>query len=146
MLSAVGLRSASSSDPRYSNADTIVPYSNWRGPMWLNANALACYGLAKYGHTALALEIASRAVAALAADLRRSRAWHEAYSTESGAALAAPGFLSWDTLSAELLSSLRRGVDPFALAARAEPRGSTEPPESRSGVTSEANVLEGAWV
>lgn len=132
MLSAVGLRSASSSDPRYSNADTIVPYSNWRGPMWLNANALACYGLAKYGHTALALEIASRAVAALAADLRRSRAWHEAYSTESGAALAAPGFLSWDTLSAELLSSLRRGVDPFALVARAEPRGSTEPPESRA--------------
>jgi glycogen debranching enzyme len=43
MLSAVGLRSTSSSDPRYSNADTIVPYSNWRGPMWVNANAVAAY-------------------------------------------------------------------------------------------------------
>ena len=31
-------------------------------------------------------------------------------------ALAAPGFLSWDTLSAELLSNLQRGVNPFKLA------------------------------
>ena len=116
MLSEVGLRSTSSDDPRYSNEDMIVPYSNWRGPMWVNANVLACYGLAEYGHRDLALEIATRVVRALAADLRLSRVWHEAYSTADGRALAAPGFLSWDTLSAELLSNLQRGVNPFKLA------------------------------
>ena len=115
MLSEVGLRSTSSDDPRYSNEDMIVPYSNWRGPMWVNANVLACYGLADYGYRELALEIASRVVRALAADLRLSREWHEAYSTADGRALAAPGFLSWDTLSAELLSNLQRGVNPFKL-------------------------------
>ena len=31
MLSAVGIRSTSSDDPRYNNDDIIVPYSNWRG-------------------------------------------------------------------------------------------------------------------
>ena len=125
MLSAVGLRSSSARDPRYSNADTIVPYSNWRGPMWLNANAMACYGLAAYGYRALAVDIATRVVKALAADLRRGGQWHEAYSTSDGAGgappagtpLAAPGFLSWDTLAAELLPNLHRGVDPFALVA-----------------------------
>lgn len=118
MLSEVGLRSTSSDDPRYSNEDMIVPYSNWRGPMWVNANVLACYGLAEYGHRELALEIATRVVRALAADLRLSHVWHEAYSTADGRALAAPGFLSWDTLSAELLSNLQRGVNPFKLAPR----------------------------
>ena len=101
---------------RYSNADIIVPHSNWRGPMWVNANAIACYGLARYGFIDLALEIASRVVGALAADLRRSSRWHEAYSTGDGSPLAAPGFLSWDTLAAELISNLRAGIDPFHLA------------------------------
>jgi glycogen debranching enzyme len=116
MLSPVGLRSTSSADPRYNNDDVIVPYSNWRGPMWVNANAVAAYGLADYGYRDLALEIASRVTRALAADLRNSSKWHEAYATDgSGAALAAPGFLSWDTLTGELLSNLRGGVNPFKL-------------------------------
>ena len=55
MLSAVGLRSTSSDDPRYNNENEIVPYSNWRGPMWVNANALTAYGLARYGFKALAM-------------------------------------------------------------------------------------------
>mgnify|MGYP006133360761 CR=1 FL=1 len=122
MLSSVGLRSTSADDARYSNADAIVPYSNWRGPMWVNVNALACYGLADYGYTRLALDIATRVVGALAADLRSGGTWHEAYSTAAngggGAPLAAAGFLSWDTLSAELVSNLRDGVNPLKLAPR----------------------------
>jgi hypothetical protein len=117
MLSAVGLRSASTDDPRYSNAATIVPYSNWRGPMWVNANALAAYGLNRYGHRTLALEIAHRVTAALARDLRTAGTWHEAYSTDDGKPLAARGFLSWDTLSAELVDNLMAGHDPLSLDA-----------------------------
>ena len=115
MLSKVGLRSTSSDDPRYSNAATIVPYSNWRGPMWVNANALAAYGLNRYGYRTLALEIAHRVTAALADDLRAAGTWHEAYSTDDGKPLAAKGFLSWDTLSAELVDNLLAGRDPLSL-------------------------------
>jgi hypothetical protein len=123
MLSAVGLRSTSSDDPRYNNDNEIIPYSNWRGPMWVNANAVACYGLARYGFKEQALRLAARVVGALAGDLRNSSNWHEAYSTATGSAagapLAAAGFLSWDTLSAELISNLQAGVDPLALHKRA---------------------------
>jgi len=125
MLSPVGVRSTSSLDPRYSNADIIVPYSNWRGPMWVNANAMAAYGLAAYGYNDLALQIASRVVGALAADLRTSGQWHEAYSTDDGSALAAPGFLSWNTLVAELVSNLKQRINPFELAPRS-PRKHSE--------------------
>lgn len=115
MISVVGLRSASSQDPRYSNADTILPYSNWRGPAWVHVNAMACYGLAAYGFHELAFEIASRITAALAADLQGSQThtWHEAYSTADGAPIGGRGFLSWDTLSADLMSNLRAGIDPM---------------------------------
>lgn len=119
MLSPVGLRSASARDPRYSNADTIIPYSNWRGPMWVNVNAMACYGLAAYGFRDLALDIATRVTRALADDLRNAtpsgHTWHEAYSTGDGAPVGGRGFLSWNTLSAELLSNLKAGVDPMRL-------------------------------
>ena len=39
-----GIRSTSSDDPRYTNANVIVPYSNWRGPVWINSNAVLAYG------------------------------------------------------------------------------------------------------
>ena len=83
--------------------------------MWVNANALTCYGLVRYGFDALAKEIATRVTATLANDLRNSTDWHEAYSTEDGTPLAAPGFLSWDTLVGDLLSNLQRRHDPFEL-------------------------------
>lgn len=89
---------------------------NWRGPAWVNVNALACYGLAAYGYRDLALEIATRVTATLARDLRSSsHTWHEAYSTDDGTPLGGAGFLSWDTLSADLVTNLRRGVDPLRL-------------------------------
>ena len=52
-----------------------------KGPMWVNANAIACYGLAQYGMKEQALKIAHRVTKALADDLRNSSGWHEAYAT-----------------------------------------------------------------
>ena len=83
--------------------------------MWVNANALTCYGLMRYGFIELAKDIASRVTATLANDLRNTTQWHEAYSTQDGSPLAAPGFLSWDTLVGDLLSNLQRRFDPFEL-------------------------------
>eukprot|EP01043_Picozoa_sp_COSAG02_P004274 COSAG02_NODE_110_length_36062_cov_85.812106_14_plen_127_part_00 len=48
MRSDWGIRSTSSSDPRYSNANIINPYSNWRGPVWVNVNAMIIYGTCEH--------------------------------------------------------------------------------------------------
>jgi alpha,alpha-trehalase len=40
MRSLYGFRSMAKSDPDYNNDAIINPYSNWRGPLWVNANFL----------------------------------------------------------------------------------------------------------
>merc|ERR1712070_753624 len=90
MLSEWGFRSTSSKDPRYSNRNEITPYSNWRGPVWVNANAIVLYGLTHYG-VANTTEVAKVLIHALADDLRRSGTWHECLSSAAGQGLAAPG-------------------------------------------------------
>ena len=62
-----------------------------------------------------ALPLAEAVVHALAEDLRKNGTWHECLSSEDGHGLAAPGFLSWDTLGATLLQDARALRDPFAL-------------------------------
>lgn len=63
MRSPYGLRSLSKSDPAYNNDAIIDPYSNWRGPIWINANFLDWIALRRYGfHTEahwLAITLAS---------------------------------------------------------------------------------------
>ena len=34
------IRSVSDGDPRYNNDNIITPYSNWRGPIWVNVNVI----------------------------------------------------------------------------------------------------------
>ena len=115
MLSPFGIRSTSSKDQRYNNADEIKPYSNWQGPVWVNANAVLSLGLRKYGFAEDAQEIATRVVRTLADDLVADGTWHEGYDAENGKGLAATGFLSWDTLGATWPKQLADGVEPFAL-------------------------------
>lgn len=115
LWSPFGLRSAASTDPRYNNDNIINPYSNWRGPIWINVNAVMAYTLRANGQAPAAGALADTVVRVLAADLRTNGQWHEAYNSENGTALAAPGFLSWDTLGADLQRNVAAGVDPFSL-------------------------------
>lgn len=110
-----GVRSTSSTDPRYTNINIIVPYSNWRGPVWIISNVLLCYGLMTAGFRDDAVALGESIVRLLAEDLGREGSWHECYDSDNGNALAAPGFLSWNVLAADLLDNLRAGVNPFAL-------------------------------
>lgn len=64
---------------------------------------------------AAAMPLAKSLVHALAEDLRNNSTWHECLSSADGHGLAAPGFLSWDTLGASLIKDVRAKVDPFAL-------------------------------
>ena len=119
MLSEWGIRSTSKQDLRYNNDNEIKPYSNWRGPIWVNANAMIIYGLAKSDSKDLkqnAIAVADAMVHCLAEDLRITGTWHEGYSGDTGEGLAADGFLSWNTLAVSLSQNARKEVDPFLLA------------------------------
>ena len=59
-------------------------YSNWRGPVWVVANAVAAYGLATHGFKDQALDLAHRTTAALANDLRATGTWHECFDSSDG--------------------------------------------------------------
>ena len=49
MRSAYGFRSLANFDPAYNNDAIIDPYSNWRGPIWINANFLDWIALRRHG-------------------------------------------------------------------------------------------------
>ena len=115
LWSPFGVRSVSSGDPRYNNDNIINPYSNWRGPIWINVNAILAHALNAQGFTAQAQDLSARVVHTLAEDLRATGTWHESYSSETGEGLAAPGFLSWNTLGATLIKDINDGFDPFAI-------------------------------
>jgi alpha,alpha-trehalase len=118
LSSPFGLRSTSSSDPRYSNQNIINPYSEWRGPVWINAGYLFAISLSKGGSsefTKKAVLQADALVTTLANDLRLTSAWHESYDSETGNGLAAPGFLSWNTLGARIQDDVAKGIDPFLI-------------------------------
>jgi hypothetical protein len=115
LWSPFGLRSVSDQDPRYNNDNIINPYSNWRGPVWINVAAIMAYTLRASGQGAAAAALADTLVHTLAQDLRASGTWHEAYSSVNGSGLAAPGFLSWDTIAADLQENVQKGADPFLL-------------------------------
>lgn len=107
---------------RYTNGNYVKPYSNWRGPIWVNTNAMIAYGLASVGMTEQAVDVASRVVSLLAADLRENpelaangTCWRECYSSADGRPLAAPGFLNWNTLAGAILDNFRTGANPFDL-------------------------------
>ena len=131
MLCDWGVRSTSALDPNYTNEDVIYPYSNWRGPVWVVAQAMLAYGLRDHGLEAAAGDLAGRVVAALARDIRETGTWHEAYTADGnattgegpGVGTGGPGFLSWNVLAYRLSDDLAAGVNPTWVPALSSPRG-----------------------
>jgi len=84
MLGEYGIRSTSSDNPDYNNDDVITPYSNWRGPVWVNANVVVAYGMLDFGYYEEAAGLAVKVMKVLADDLRATGEWHEDYDAEAG--------------------------------------------------------------
>ncbi len=116
MRAPFGIRSTSRDDPRYTLTDMIVPYSNWRGPVWINVNAVLCYTLAAAGRRGEALAIARALTLMLARDIAKCGGMHECYCPDTGAPLSTESinFLSWNAMAATLHDNLLAGIDPFA--------------------------------
>ncbi|HUX45320.1 MAG TPA: trehalase family glycosidase [Terracidiphilus sp.] len=113
MQSPHGFRSLSKSDPAYNNQAIINPYSNWRGPIWINANFLDWLALRRYGFHAEARQLALNLAAILHRDIARWGSMHEDYNAETGDGLAPTpaqspggkfaGFVGWNLLAQDML-------------------------------------------
>jgi alpha,alpha-trehalase len=113
MLSKYGIRSLSAADPDYNNACIIIPYSNWQGPLWINANYMFTIALVKYGFIDEAATIAKKLAPVLLNDIKANHSMHECYSAETGEPLAPTaaqspngiftGFVGWNMLEQNML-------------------------------------------
>jgi len=108
-----GFRSLAKSDPAYNNQAMINPYSNWRGPVWINANFLDWIVLRRYGFDTEAHWLALTLAGDLERDIARWGSMHEDYNAETGDGLAPTpeespggkfaGFVGWNLLAQDML-------------------------------------------
>ena len=113
MRSEYGFRSLAKSDAAYSNEAIIKPYSNWRGPIWINANFLDWIALRRYGFPAESRWLAVALAGVLHRDIAKWGSMHEDYSAETGEGLAPTvaqspggkfaGFVGWNLLAQDML-------------------------------------------
>jgi alpha,alpha-trehalase len=105
-----GVRSLAADDPAYNNENVIKPYSNWQGPIWPHANWMVMHALLDYGYPDKAVDVAARVTHLCLADLAANGMMHENYHAETGAPLAAPDFISWNLLVAQMIEEARTGA------------------------------------
>jgi len=110
LWSSYGIRSLAADEPLYNNENVIKPYSNWQGPIWPHANWMAMHALIHYGYREQALAVAERVTRLCLADLAANGMMHENYHAETGAPLAAPDFVSWNLLVAQMIEEARTGI------------------------------------
>jgi len=113
MLSKFGLRSLSKQDPDYNNVSMINPYSNWQGPVWINANYFFYIALKRHGFEAEARQLAVTLGHVVLADIAKWNSMHENYDAETGEGLAPTpeqspnhqfeGFVGWNLLVEDML-------------------------------------------
>ena len=110
LLSPFGIRSLAADDPFYNNENVIKPYSNWQGPIWPHANWMVMHVLRHYGYPDAARSVAERVTKLCLDDLAAHGMMHENYHADTGAPLAAPDFISWNLLAAQMIDEARDGV------------------------------------
>ena len=123
MLAPYGIRSLSRQDPDYNNAAIIVPYSNWQGPIWINANYLNYIALKRYGFDKEAKELSGILGRMVLADIQKWGSMHEDYNAETGEGLAPTpeqspnhvfaGFVGWNLLVQDMLQCEVKGKCQF---------------------------------
>jgi alpha,alpha-trehalase len=123
MWAPYGVRSLSKQDPEYNNAAIIVPYSNWQGPIWINANYMNFIALKRNGFDKEAAELSGILGRMVLADIQKWGSMHEDYDAETGAGLAPTpeqsenhvfsGFVGWNLLVQDMLQCEVKGQCGF---------------------------------
>ncbi len=119
MLAEHGFRCLSKQDPDYNNRIMIIPYSNWQGPIWINANYMDIIALRNYGFTREPLWLAATLARMVLSDIRTCGSMHECYDADTGAPLAPTaeespnhvftGFVGWNLLVQDMLQGAISG-------------------------------------
>jgi alpha,alpha-trehalase len=119
MLTDFGLRSLSKQDKDYNNECMIIPYSNWQGPLWINANFLYSIALINYGFKEEARQLGVKLAPVLLNDIKTCGSMHENYNADTGAPLAPTaaqspngkftGFVGWNLLEQNLIDGALSG-------------------------------------
>jgi alpha,alpha-trehalase len=126
MRSPYGFRSTAKSDAAYNNEAIINPYSNWRGPIWINANYLNWLALRRYGFDTESKWLAGSLAAILCQDIAQWGSMHEDYDAETGLGLAPTvaqspggkfaGFVGWNMLAEDMLQCEETGSHCMTMA------------------------------
>lgn len=116
MLAPHGIRTLTKSHEGYNNVNMIKPHSNWQGPVWPITNYIYTQSLMNYGYKEAAMENTQKVVRICVNDIKKSGGMHECYNAETGEALAAPNFISWNLLLVDLPNQIERNENPFLIS------------------------------
>ncbi|MFY9938916.1 MAG: trehalase family glycosidase [Silvibacterium sp.] len=138
MRSPYGFRSLAKSDPDYNNKAIIDPYSNWQGPIWINANYLDWIALRRYGFVSESHWLAVTLARMLEHDIARWGSMHEDYDADTGDGLAPTpeqspgghfaGFVGWNLLDLDMLQCEVNKQNCMLLEIREPDSGATYSP------------------
>jgi alpha,alpha-trehalase len=115
LWSRYGVRSLAADDPQYNNTKIIKPFSNWQGPIWPLVNYFTIHALLNYGFKKEAKALAIKITRIVLADVKKTGGMHENYHAETGKPLAAPDFVSWNLLVAQMIDQAENGYNPFVI-------------------------------
>lgn len=99
---AFGVRSLSNQETMYSLVFSSNP-SNWLGPVWIIVNYLVWKGLARYGFSDAASDLANKTIRLLNASLAKDGSLNEYYHPDTGTPLSHKGFMDWNLLALEMV-------------------------------------------
>ena len=119
MSADYGIRSVSRQDPDYNNQVMIIPYSNWQGPIWINANYMDIIALIRYGFDKEPVTLTEKLARMVLSDIKSCGSMHECYDADTGAPLAPTaeespnhlftGFVGWNLLVQDMLEGAVTG-------------------------------------
>lgn len=100
-----GVRTLSRLEKQYDLRASNNP-SNWLGPVWGISNYLVFRGLAKYGFTDDARQLAEETVALFGRDLEVTGSLHEYYHPDTGEPIMTRNFQNWNFLVLNMIAWL----------------------------------------
>ena len=101
-----GVPTLAADDPGFTPA--AASCCRWNGPVWLQWSYLVLRGLLNYGYTAEAKELATRSMAAVLAQLRRTHRFHESYSPDHDTVTTIAPYV-WDGILARMFIDVAGG-------------------------------------
>jgi len=100
-----GVRTLSKMEKMY-KVETSCNPSCWLGPVWGISNYMVFEGLAQYGYTREAQDLAIKTITLFGRDIQKCGEMHEYYDPETGEGISNQGFQNWNFLVLNMIGWL----------------------------------------